>query len=153
MNLDIKKLVKFAPWAGMIGSALFVATFTIEGWLRPGYNPVEMYVSELSLGPRGWIQIVNFVIWGLLFFFFSYGVAHEFRTGKASKAGPVLLAIIAFSFFISGPFVTDPATIFSNQTTWHGVLHGIFGALVFSLAPVSCIVFFAVFARTQNGEF
>jgi len=46
-----------------------------------------MYVSELSLGPRGWIQIVNFVVFGLLFLFFARGVAAEFRQGKASKAG------------------------------------------------------------------
>jgi hypothetical protein len=31
--------------------------------------------------------------------------------------------------------------MFGNQTSWHGMLHGIFGALVFSLAPVSCFVF------------
>jgi hypothetical protein len=23
-------------WAGVIGPAVFVATFTVEGWLRPG---------------------------------------------------------------------------------------------------------------------
>ena len=46
----------------MIGPALFVVTFTIEGCLRPGYRAREMFVSELSLGPRGWIQIANFIV-------------------------------------------------------------------------------------------
>jgi Protein of unknown function (DUF998) len=48
--------------AGRIGPLLFVATFTIAGWLRPGYRAREMFVSELSLGSRGWIQIANFIV-------------------------------------------------------------------------------------------
>ena len=142
---------KLATWAGMIGSALFVAVFMVEGWLRPGYNPLSMYVSELSLGPRGWIQIVNFILWGLLFLIFTRGVANEFKDGKASKAGPILFTIIALSFLISGPLVTDPATIFM-QMSLHGKLHGIFGALVFSLAPVSCFVFYRRFRDDSKWQ-
>ena len=46
----------------------------------------------------------------------------------------------------------DPVDAFTkitprDQMTWHGVLHGIFGALVFSLSPVSCFVFFRRFRR------
>jgi hypothetical protein len=41
-----------------------VAVFTIEGWLRPGYDPLSTYVSALSLGLHGWIQIVNFIVLG-----------------------------------------------------------------------------------------
>ena len=136
----------------MIGSVLFVAVFTIEGWLRPGYNPLGMYVSELSIGLRGWIQIVNFILWGLLFLVFARGVANEFKDGKASKAGSILLTIIAFSFLISGPLVTDPGTIFTYQMSWHGILHGIFGATVFSLAPVSCFVFYRRFREDPKWQ-
>ena len=89
-----------AAWAGMLAPILFVSGFTIAGWLRQGYNPLSTYVSELSLGPRGWIQIANFIILGLLMLVFSRGVAAEFQTGKASKSGPALLAIIAILFII-----------------------------------------------------
>ena len=71
-------------WAGIIGPPLFVAIFTLEGWFRSGYEPTRMYVSELSLGSRGWIQNVNFVVFGLLFLVFSRSVAAEFQSGKAS---------------------------------------------------------------------
>src|SRR5690242_18835283 len=99
------KIKSIAGWAGMIGSALFVTVFTVEGWLRPGYDWRSTFISELSIGPRGWIQIANFIVLGILFFVFTRGVAAEFREGKASKAGPILLAIIGFSFLVSGPFV------------------------------------------------
>ncbi len=143
---------QLAAWAGMIGPALFVTIFTLEGWLRPGYNPLGMYVSELSLGPRGWIQIVNFVVFGLLFLFFARGVAAEFRQGKASKAGPLLLTIIGFSFLVSGPFVMDAASTPQDLMSWHSKLHWLFGALVFSLAPVSCFVFLRRFWKDPKWQ-
>jgi hypothetical protein len=141
-----------AGWAGMIGSALFVTVFTLEGWLRPGYDPRSTFISELSIGPRGWVQILNFIILGTLFLVFTWGVADEFREGKASKAGPILLAIIGFSFLVSGPLVTDVAATPRDQMSLHGILHGIFGALVFSLSPISCFVFWRRFRQDPNWQ-
>jgi hypothetical protein len=126
----------------MIGPALFVATFTIEGCLRPGYSPREMFISELSLGPRGWIQIVNFIVTGVLLLIFTRGVVVHFRNGTASRAGPILLTIIGIGFLASGPFVMDPPSTPADQMTLHSRLHwNVFGALVFALSPVSCFVF------------
>ena len=141
-----------AGWAGMIGSALFVTVFTLEGWLRPGYDPRSTFISELSIGPRGWVQILNFIILGMLFLVFTWGVVDEFREGKASKAGPILLAIIGFSFLVSGPLVTDVAATPRDQMSLHGILHGIFGALVFSLSPISCFVFWRRFRQDPNWQ-
>ena len=141
-----------AGWAGMIGSALFVTVFTLEGWLRPGYDARSTFISELSIGPRGWIQILNFIILGTLFLVFTWGVAGEFREGKASKAGPILLAIIGFSFLVSGPLVTDLAATPRDQMSLHGILHGIFGALVFSLSPISCFVFWRRFRQDPKWQ-
>ena len=135
----------------MIGSTLFVATFTMEGWLRPGYKPFGMFVSELALGRRGWIQVVNFIVFGLLFLVFTRGVAAEFQAGKASRIGPILLAIIGISFFFSGPFVMDPVTTPRDLMSWHGKLHmNVFGTFVFSLSPVSCFVFLRRFRDDPN---
>jgi len=136
----------------MIGSALFVAVFTIEGYLRPGYNWLSTFISELSIGPRGWIQILNFIILGTLFLVFTRGVAAEFREGKASKWGPILLAIIGFSFLVSGPLVTDVASTLRDQMSLHGVFHGIFGTLVFSLSPVSVFVFWRRFREDPKWK-
>jgi hypothetical protein len=141
---------KLAALAGMIAPLLFIATFTVEGWLRQGYDARRMFISALSLGPRGWIQILNFLFLGVAFFAFSRGVAAAFREGKASRAGHVLLTIIAFAFFASGPFVMDPMGTVREQMTAHGVLHSIFGAIVFSLAPVTCYVFWRRFRSDES---
>jgi hypothetical protein len=136
--------------AGMIGSALFVAVFTIEGFLRPGYDMRSDFISALSLGPRGWIQIANFLVLGTLFLVFAWGAAAEFREGKASRFGPILLAIIGFGFFISGPMVMDPTGTVRAEMTAHGIVHAIFGAIVFTLAPITCFMFFRGFRSDPN---
>lgn len=128
----------------MVGSVLFVSVFTVYGWLCPGYSPTRMFVSELSLGPYGWVQMLNFVLTGALVLVFGRGLAAHFSTGAASRAGPVLVQCMGVSLMVSGVFATDPSAMF-DQASAHGVAHGIFGALFFTLAPVSCFVFYRRF--------
>ena len=144
---------QLATWAGIIGSPLFVTIFLLEGWLRPGYEPLKMYVSELSLGSRGWIQITNFIVFGLLFLVFTRSVADAFQSGKASRGGLTVLTIIAVCYGLSGPFVMDPTGTPQNQMSFHGTLHGIFGGIVFSLMPISCFVFLRRFREDPKWQF
>ena len=153
--MEKKNMIKrqFAAWAGIVGTTLFVLTFTLEGWYRPGYKPLEMYVSALSLGSRGWIQILNFVVFGVLLLVFSRGIAAEFPTGKASRGGLIILTVIAIGYLLSGPFVTDPANTLRAQMTFHGTMHGIFGAIVFTLMPISFFVFLRRFRDDPKWQF
>ncbi|GAC1549636.1 MAG: hypothetical protein NVS2B7_25670 [Herpetosiphon sp.] len=118
-----------------------IAGFTLAGLLRPASHPLRMFGSERSLGPRGWIQIVNFMLLDGLLLVVTRGVAAEFHVGKAARDGPILLTRIAVGLLVAGPLVTDPATMVSNQVRLHGIRHGLFGALVFSRAPIRCFVF------------
>ena len=139
-----RRRVELAAVAGMAGAALFVSVFTVYGWLYPGYSATSMFVSELSLGAYGWIQILNFVLTGALVLMFGRGLAAHFSTGAASRAGPVLVQGIGVSLIASGAFNTDPSAMF-GQTSAQGVVHGIFGAIVFTFAPLSCFVFYRRF--------
>ena len=124
---------------------LFVAVFSVEGALRPGYEVRSTFISALALGPRGPIQIMNFVVLGLMVLLFAAGVRAGFREGKASKAGWVLFAIIGVAFVGSGLFVMDPMWAPREAMTTHGLVHQLLGALVFSLGPASCFVFWRRF--------
>jgi len=140
-------------WAGILGQMLFVAIFTIEGWLRSGYEPARMYVSELSLGSRGWIQNANFMVFGLLFLMFTRSVAGEFQTGKASRGGILLLSIIAICYLTFGLFVMDPVSTPRNELTFSGILHALIGEVVLVLMPVSCFVFLRRFHEEAKWRF
>jgi hypothetical protein len=141
-----------AAWVGIAAPLLFVAVFTLEGWLRPGYDAASMYVSALSLGPRGWIQIANFLLLGGLLLLFARGVAVEFPTGKAARGGPLLLAVMAILFIVSGPLVMDPMGTPLGQITVHGTLHGLAGGIIFILMPVTCFVFLRRFRMDQRWQ-
>ncbi len=132
---------RLAAWAGIMGPILFVAVFTIEGFLRPGYNPLTTYVSDLSIGDRGIVQIVNFIVFGFLFLFFSYGVTLEFRERNLSLMGPRIFTVMGVLLILSGPIVTQPAGTPLSEMTWMGILHNILGACFFVLGPVSCYIF------------
>jgi hypothetical membrane protein len=136
---------QLAIWAGVLGPILFIAVFTVEGFLRPGYNPISTYISDLSIGPRGIIQIMNFLIFALLFFIFSYGLSLEFRTRNRSLNGPRILMLMAVLLFLTGLFVTDPIGTPLFEMTWLGIVHNIFGLIFFSLCPISCYVFWRAF--------
>jgi hypothetical protein len=156
MKKATSNFLPLAAWAGIIGPALFVAVFLVEGAIRPGYNPLAEFVSALSLGPRGWIQITNFIIFGLLLFAFSRAVAAEFPSGKASRWGLILLTVTAVCYFISGPSVMDPATGTANElvgATFHGLLHGIMGGIVFLLMPIVMFVYLRRFLSDPKWKF
>jgi hypothetical protein len=149
---NIKKR-RFFELAGITAPIFFVGVFIIEGFFRTNYDPIGTYISALSLGPYGWIQILNFIIFGLLLFFFTLGVISEFKDGKASKAGPAILFVSSFCFFLSGPFVTDPMGTAQANSSIHGILHGILGGIAFLLMPITCFVFFARFRNDSKWYF
>jgi hypothetical protein len=144
---------QIAAWAGILAPILFVGIFTLEGFLRPGYEPLKTYISALSLGPRGWIQMANFVVLGVLLLLFAWGIAAEFKDGKASRGGPILLAILGVLFLVSGPFVMDPTGTPTDQMSVHGMIHGIAGGIVFLLMPITCFVFLRRFRADPKWQF
>jgi hypothetical protein len=143
---------KLSAWAGILAPIIFVSVFTVEGALRNGYDPMRMYISALSLGNRGWIQISNFIVLGLLLFIFTLGLSKEFQTGKASRGGIITLYIISVLFFISGPFVMDPTETPADQMSVHGLIHGLSGGIVFLLMPIIIFIFLRRFFSDNNWQ-
>jgi hypothetical membrane protein len=136
-------------WAGIAGPVLFVSIFVIEGRVRVGYDSRTMYISALSLVPRGWVQILNFVVFGLLLLAF----ARVSATGARSRVGPALLTIIAFGNLILGPFVMDPVGTSRNVMSIHGTVHHVVARIVLLLMPVSCFVFVRRFRQEPKSRF
>jgi hypothetical protein len=58
---------------GILGSLLFTIVFLASGAARAGYDPWRQPISALSLGAGGWLQSVNFVVFGLLMACFALG--------------------------------------------------------------------------------
>jgi HD-GYP domain-containing protein (c-di-GMP phosphodiesterase class II)/hypothetical membrane protein len=86
--------VRIAGWAGIAGPVLFTATFLALEQLRRGeFSPVELPVSALEAGPYGWVQQVNFALFGLLTLAFAVGLHRGLRPIRWGAAGPALFGL------------------------------------------------------------
>jgi hypothetical protein len=131
--------------AGMVGPAAFalvVVALTLVQYdfmVELGWHPVRSsdvpWPSGLALGPLGWLQVANFVLFGLTLIAFAVGlhrgVAHG---GRGSRIGPALLILAGVAMVLAG-FKTDP-DLSGGPQTWHGVIHGLaYFLFMFSLLP------------------
>ncbi len=104
--------------AGMVAPIMFWSVFTIAGLLRPGYDPLRQYVSELALGPGGWLQTANFLLMGLLLIAFAAGLHNGIPDGP--RACPALLVVAGVGFLLSGVFARD---LPGSEPTLPGEVH------------------------------
>jgi hypothetical membrane protein len=92
-------------WAGISGPVLFTVTYMAQEAFRRGeYSPVAEPVSALEAGPNGWIQQVNFVVFGLLTLAFAVGLHRGLRPSRGGAAGPVLMAVTGVALILAAVF-------------------------------------------------
>ncbi len=135
---------------GAIGPLLFIVVFLIEGATRPNYRAWPHFISSLSLGKQGWMQITNFLICGVLVLCFAIGLRCVLHPGKGSTWGPILLGIFALCLIGAGIFVTDPLLSYPpgapDTPTLHGAVHILLSLIAFISLPAACFVLARRFA-------
>lgn len=156
---QINTLTRLLLAGGVVGPILFIIVFLIEGATRPGYSPWRNYVSQLSTGDGGWVQITNFIVCGLLTLGFgvalwSYWSASP-RSVRGFPWGPALIIVFSLDVVVAGIFVTDPALGYPPGSpngpqgqTLHGAIHGVAGLLAFGVLAATCFVY----ARRFRGD-
>lgn len=102
---------------GLLGAILFTLVFVIEGNFRSGYNPWQQPVSALSLGPGGWVQQANFIIFGIIALCTVPAVHKILQGGIAALAYPILKTLSGISFIMLGIFSQDPTSGFPVGVT------------------------------------
>ena len=129
---------------GVLGPLLFIAVFLVEGAMRPAYSAWHHFVSSLSLGERGWIQIASFVVCGVLVLGFAVGLRRVLSPGKGSTWGPILLGVFGLCLVGAGFLVTDPLLGYPpgapETTTVHGALHVLLSLFAFAALTAACLV-------------
>ncbi len=116
-NKEINQTMKrqrFYALSGIIAPILFTVMVIIESLLRPGFSQIYSTVSELGLGHLAILQIINFIIFGLLLISFTIGFSKYLKTrsGKVvtglliTFSLAVLFAGVAFLFQWNSPYST-----------------------------------------------
>ncbi|UFU04046.1 DUF998 domain-containing protein [Ruania suaedae] len=129
--------------AGIAGASLFVVVFLLDGLTRPGYHPVRQPVSALALGPRGWVQTVNFIGCGTLIALSAIGLQQTVGSLWLTAAVGVLgLGLVASGVFPMDPMrgypPGTPDTTPSHYSLRHR-LHDWAGVPVFAAVPAAAI--------------
>lgn len=95
-SADRPPAIHFAALAGIVGPILFTIGFLgQEAFRRAEYSPVAEVVSALEAGPNGWIQQVNFFVFGLLLLIFAVGLHKGTARTRWGILGPALLGLAA----------------------------------------------------------
>lgn len=92
---------------GVVAGPLFVIVIAAQALTRDGFDPSRHPISALSLGDRGWIQITEFVLVGMLSVAFAVGQRRVLRPAPATR-GPLLIAVYGVGLIVTGVFVGDP---------------------------------------------
>ncbi len=135
--------------AGIVGPILFTVGFVVQGFLRAdlrsGYNPITQQISELTAGPYGWVQQVNFVVFGLLLIAFAVGLHRGVRVAAPWVVGPALIAWNGVELVVAGvfPLREDAAGLIYDPI---GV-HSVNGKMFFLSIGIILIVMSWRFAR------
>lgn len=129
-----------AAVAGIVGALAFTTGFLAQDLLRGGYDPVAQQISELEAGAYGWVQQVNFMLFGLLVIVFAVGLHLGVRAGRTGVVGPAILAWNGVGLVIAGlvPLRADAAGMVVDPGGWHHVNGAIyFGTIGLGLVVVS----------------
>lgn len=130
---------------GTIGSLLFTTTYLIEGVTRPGYDAWQQAISALSLGPGGWLQQANFVIFGLITIWTAFAWRQFLTGGIGAAAYPIIRGVQGLALIVDGFFSQDPAGYPAGAAALttpgvHAVIHQIFAFVAITAIAVGFCV-------------
>jgi hypothetical membrane protein len=135
--------------SGIAGPIVLLATDNIAAFIDPDYDPTLLAISDLALGPMGWLLRTGFLLFGLLLItealglYFAIGKRQGF--GKALIIGNALLFAIGVGFLLMATFTTDPR---GAPHTLHGLVHINTAFIVALLFPALCF-FIAISLKNE----
>jgi hypothetical membrane protein len=90
--------------AGLIGPIWFVTLVVVQGILQPDYSHIRMPISALAAWPAGWIQNLNFVVFGTALATFVIGMHEAIRPTRFGVVGIVVLLLSCAGVVMAGLF-------------------------------------------------
>jgi Protein of unknown function (DUF998) len=142
-----QRLLLGAAAAGLLA---FVVTFLVEGALRPGYRPWRHAISQLSLGPFGWVNILAVLVAAASLLAFAAGLRTAMPTGVGSRWAPRLLAVTGTGLGLTAALLDDPGLGYPPgtpaQQSLHGLLHGLLITVAIGCLSAACLVMARRFA-------
>jgi hypothetical protein len=97
-------LLRVGGTAGMVGPALFAVVFILQNVVRTDDDAIAEPVSALSIGEYGWVQRLNFVVFGVLLLVFAAALHRGVASSRLGWVGPTLLSVAGAGLFVATTF-------------------------------------------------
>src|SRR5690348_15195733 len=117
------RLARLFIIAGVIGSILSLLVITLDGFLRPGYSPLDEMISDLGVGQNAWLLNSDLVVSGLLIMLFALGFSQVMLhsiSGRRLAASTALFVLAGAGIANDGLFTEY--TVADPHATLHDVL-------------------------------
>jgi hypothetical membrane protein len=129
--------------AGALAGPLYMTLAAVQIMVRDGFDVTAHPVSALSNGALGWVQILNFVLTGLLTIAGAIGLRRVLSHSRPGRRAATLLAVYGLSLVAAGVLVADPVAGFpppsSGQVSASGLGHFAAGGLGFLAFSAACL--------------
>ena len=124
--------------AGVVGPLVLALATLIAHIHKVPYDWLSQTISQLGVGPYGWVENTGFIIMGVLSITFAEALYAGFRPRRSLTAAVVIWILIGICFLAAGIFVADP-TILGLKTV-HGTIHDIAGHALAVFFPFACFL-------------
>ena len=135
---------------GIVSPILWLALIATAGALRPDFNHLTHYISEL--GERGsateaLMRYGAFGFTGFLYICFAGALLATFRDGRLERTAALLIALDGVGRIGAGSFPCDPGCI---QLSPGPDLHELFATIGFSSGVLAAFLWGALFRRIPS---
>ena len=117
----------------------FAVTVAVQDALRDDVSAIRHWISHLSLGTSGWVNVLALVLTGVAITRFGLQL-RSLSGARASRWASRWVMLTGAALTAAGIFVADPppGTRYAETVTWHGTVHDVAGGIFFianSLGP------------------
>ena len=118
--LERHQVIATLAAAGIAGPIIFGVVGLVQSVLRQDHNLVAHPISALAAGPSGWVQNVNFLLFGLLMIAYAVGLHLGVRPSRWGVVGVAFLVLSGIGLVWGGVFpATDSAGAFDENRVLH----------------------------------
>ena len=143
----------------IVGIVVYVVLNVIAQLLPPHYSPVTQAISDLAVGPYGWLMAVLFLLFSVQSLAFLLGYIWGISKESRSRVGLIFLTIWAILPGVLAFFPTDivdaigyPGSFqaIHMTTTLHGSIHIVLSLIAFSSGMLATLFISLRFSRDEH---
>ena len=92
----------------MVAAGQMLVVAGLDGAMRAGYDPGRNWVSQLSLGPHGWVGVVNLATCGGWLVAYAIGLLIWLPPSRGARWAGRLVLVCAAGFLVIAAVPIDP---------------------------------------------